>query len=256
LFKLFLLPPLSLLTLTVIGYSLRRSLPRFSHAAVLGAILTLYLMSTPVFSAFFLASLQWHPPLSEDLAGGNDVGATGGNDVGAIVVLAAGRRKDSPEYQGDTVGALTLERLRYAARLHRKTVLPILAAGGLGNEDARPLAEILMDTLLSDFGVPVQWIEDRSKDTAENAKFAAAKLASNEVRSIYLVTHAWHMPRAKLAFERAGLTVVPAPTGFVTLGTGLRIQDWLAKASALQGSAYATHEWLGIGWYWVREKFE
>ena len=248
LFKVFLLPPLSLLVLVAIGYILRRSMPRFGHTVILCTVLALYLLSTPGFATYLLASLQWYPPVSEDSAGEND--------IGAIVVLAAGRRKDSPEYQGDTVGTLTLERIRYAAKLHRRTGLPILTAGGMGKEDIRPLAELMADSLLRDFGVPVQWIEGRSKDTAENAKFAAAIVAQNQVRSIYLVTHAWHMPRAKIEFERARLTVVPAPTGFVYVGTGFRIQDWLATAVALQRSAYATHEWLGLGWYWIRQRFE
>jgi hypothetical protein len=34
------------------------------------------------------------------------------------------------EYGGDTLGRLTLERVRYGARVAKKTGLPVLVAGG------------------------------------------------------------------------------------------------------------------------------
>jgi uncharacterized SAM-binding protein YcdF (DUF218 family) len=64
-----------------------------------------------------------------------------------------------------------------------------------------------------------------------------------------LVTQAFHMPRARLLFEAAGLQVVPAPAHFVSkTGGGFAASDLLPGASALHHSYYALHEWLGIAW--------
>ena len=60
------------------------------------------------------------------------------------------------------------------------------------------------------------------------------------------------MPRAKAAFERHGVSVIPAPTGFVSAAESFVLSDWLPQAGALAGASYATHEWLGILWYWLR----
>ena len=88
----------------------------------------------------------------------------------------------------------------------------------------------------------------RSTNTMENAAYSAQVLQEAGIRKIYLVTHAWHMPRAVLAFEKAGLEVIPAPTAFVSRSDG-QLQDFLPSASALQLTYYAIHEWLGILWY-------
>jgi uncharacterized SAM-binding protein YcdF (DUF218 family) len=56
----------------------------------------------------------------------------------AIVVPGAGTCFNAPEYGGDTVNRFALERLRYAAALHRKSGRPILVSGGrpAGNDVA------------------------------------------------------------------------------------------------------------------------
>jgi len=42
------------------------------------------------------------------------------------------------------------------------------------------------------------------RETWENAAFTARMLRRENVDKILLVTHAWHMPRAKVAFAAAG----------------------------------------------------
>src|SRR3546814_14888599 len=71
-------------------------------------------------------------------------------------------------------------------------------------------------TLERDFGVEVRWTESESTSTWTNARLSAAKLRAAGIRRFYLVTHAWHMPRAMLAFAGTGLEAVPAPTCFVS----------------------------------------
>jgi uncharacterized SAM-binding protein YcdF (DUF218 family) len=59
------------------------------------------------------------------------------------------------------------------------------------------------------------------------------------------------MRRARIAFENAGFTVIPAPTGFATR-IKATIIDFLPDARALQDSSVFFHEVVGIGWYYLR----
>jgi uncharacterized SAM-binding protein YcdF (DUF218 family) len=65
------------------------------------------------------------------------------------------------------------------------------------------------------------------------------------VQRIALVTDAWHMPRAIAAFERAGLTVTPAPTGFI-LPVERDLLEWLPSANGLLASREVLREWLAL----------
>ena len=132
------------------------------------------------------------------------------------MVLSA-EAAQAPEYGSATVGRTTLQRIRFAAHLARQTQLPILTSGGrVGNlmDPGDSLAKAMRDTLVEEFGVDVRWVESRSKTTWENAVLSAQILAAAGIQRIYLVTNAWHLPRAHAAFAAQGLDVVSAPTGF------------------------------------------
>jgi len=106
-------------------------------------------------------------------------------------------------------------------------------------------------TLQNEFSVPVRWVESGSVNTLENARLSHRMLAAENIRTVYLVTHAWHMPRARLAFESAGFEVIPAATGYTTRYR-LTIPDFLPSARALHSSALFFHELIGIVWYRLR----
>ncbi len=236
-----LLIPFNLLILFGVGIVLLPRRPRLGRNLILIAWLTLWTLSTPVISASLLQSLEKTPPLQLDQLP---------TDVDAIIVLGGGTYCNAPEYGQDTVSTDALERLRYAAELHRRTGKPILVTGGkLANTIAE--AAFMKETLEHDFRVPVRWLEDQSHDTMENARFSAVVLTGQGIQRIFLVTHAWHMPRAQAAFEKAGFQVVPAPTKFTThcRWTPLVL---LPNSSALTVSANALHEWIGLLWYQVR----
>jgi uncharacterized SAM-binding protein YcdF (DUF218 family) len=166
----------------------------------------------------------------------------------AIVVLAGGIYRKAPEYGGDTVDGYVLERLRYAAKLYRQTGKPILVTGGSTYGDTIPESQAMKESLESDFHVPVQWIEEQSRTTQENASYSAALLHKQGVRTVYLVTHATHMPRAIQAFTQEGIQVVPTPTMFATLRKR-RTLDFLPNSGSLDTTANIIHEWAGRLWY-------
>jgi len=240
--SIFLLPPLNLLLLSGLGILLLSRRPRLGRALILAAWLLLYGLSTPFIGDTLLQSLEQTPPLRLE--------NTATSNIDAIVVLSGGVYCSAPEYGGDDITGSVLERLRYTARLYRATNKPILVSGGKP-QSTIPESTIMKEVLENDFHIPVQWVEDRSINTLENARFSAALLQQHGIHTIYLVTHSWHMPRAVSAFEKAGLTVVPAPTVFTTQ-CRINWLDFLPSSRALQMSSRATHEWIGQLWYWLQ----
>jgi uncharacterized SAM-binding protein YcdF (DUF218 family) len=161
--------------------------------------------------------------------------------VQAIVVLGGGSYYSAPEYGSDTVDYTTLERLRYGARLARESRLPLLVTGG-APFGGRPEGKSMREVLESDFGVKVRWVEAASRDTAENASLSAPMLKAAGVTRIALLSHGWHLPRAIPLFEKQGLAVTPAPTGFST-GSPSLVKALLP--GGLVRSRQALNEYLG-----------
>jgi len=234
------LPPGGLILLLLLGLiSGRRLLPRLL-AVVL--VVVFYLLSSPFGAGRLAAGLEAYPALTQaDLAQ---------QDAQAILVLGAGRKADAPEYGQDTVNALMLERLRYAAHLHRLTQLPLLVSGGSPMGEGEPEAALARRVLETDFQVPVVALEGRSRTTRENARYSGPLLQDLGIKRVLLVTHAWHMRRALESFEGQPVQIMPAPTGFMYSGaSALEWRNWLPSAFAFTNSCLCLHEYLGALWY-------
>jgi uncharacterized SAM-binding protein YcdF (DUF218 family) len=236
------LPPLNLLILSGIGLLVLKTRPRLGRSLIVISWLLLYALSTPLVVRPLRQLLETAPPLQP---------AEALPDADAIVVLAGGVYIEAPEYGDDTVNGYVLERLRYAARLYRLTGKPILVTGGSTHANTLPESHVMKESLIQDFHVPVQWVEDQSQNTLENARFSAAILQEQGIRRVYLVTHALHMPRARAAFAQAGLDVIPAPTLFATR-PGRPLLTLLPNSSTLALSSIILHEWIGRVWYLFR----
>ncbi len=203
------------------------------------ALVLLYLFATQPVASLLIQSLERYPVFHPE--------QTQPVEPQAIVILGGGLPRISPEMSGFRPSMYTLERLRYGAWLNRKTGLPVLVSGG-GN---RPEAAIMATSLMNDFGVEARWQEDQSTTTWENAVYARETLPE-ELQSILLVTHGWHMPRAVLSFERAGFHVIPAPGMLAdTSSDSFRISRWLPSARHLSDSERAFREYAGYLWYWL-----
>lgn len=237
------LPPFSLLLLILAGLLLMRHHPRSGRLLAFAALIALMLLNLPLIGIRLQRTSEASPPLP--VAPQQTVHALAGAQ--AIVVLGGGSHPAAAEYGGDTVSRSTLERLRYAARLQRISGLPVLVSGG-APFGGRPEAQSMRETLMEDFGVPVRWIEDASRDTEQNAELSAQLLHREGIDRVALVTSAMHMARATAMFRRQNLAVIPAPTGFAADSPAL-IDDLLPKPSAQSDSHEALHEWLGRLWY-------
>ncbi len=233
----FLLPPFNLLIVLLLGGLLLQRHPRLGRGLLGAGILLLYLSSTPWFAEGALHWLEKEiPPLGQQKAD-------------AIVILGGGSYFDAPEFDGQhTVSRETLLRVRYGAWLHRKTGKPILVSGGapLGNPGSE--AAQMQAVLTQEFQVPVRWQEDRSNNTLENARDSARILQAAGIRRIYLVSSAWHLPRAVAIFQRMGLEVVAAPTAFTTRYR-TDLLSFLPNGSSMEKSSLFCHEMIGRLWY-------
>lgn len=240
------LPPVLPLIPVVTGLLLMHSRPRLGKCLAWSGVVLNVLLITPFSVSWLVKQVEYADALEETAARGAQ----------AIVVLGAGRRTHAPEFGGETVNRLALERLRYAAQLARRSSLPLLVSGGAPRGDT-PEALLMQRALEQDYGLQARWVESASRDTRENALFSAEQLEAAGVHRILLVTHAMHMKRARDAFEAAGLEVIPAPTAWLGGGAGETGGDQTLVQWPSQNTAYAAwfamHELLGqLAYRWSR----
>lgn len=239
------MPPLSLLLLTLLGLFMalrnKRS-PALGMTLATFSLTLLWLVSCHG-TAVWLArtALPQFPPLQ--------MAQLKANKVQAIVVLGGGLLPEAPEYGEAQPSAPTAARLRYGIWLARQSGLPVAFTGGMGwaanGAQQATEADVAARVALQDYAVKLRWLETKSRDTSENARLLTPMLQRDGVQRIALVTDAQHMPRAFAAFERAGLAVIAAPTGYL-LPERSELLEWLPSASGLQASQQVVHEWLAL----------
>ena len=231
------LPPTGLVLLILLGLLIGRR----GRGPGLIAVLLLILLGMPVVSDGLLRGLEEGLPTA----------VSPEHPPQAIVVLGAEVIRAEDEKLGVRPGLLTLDRLRAAAVLQRRTGLPILVTGGTTRPDTAAVGKVMAQSLQDDFRVPVRWVEAKSADTWANARLSADILHEAGIDSVYVVTHAWHERRAMLAFRGTGLTVTAAPVSLDSpLGPGH--DDFLPRVAGWQTSYWALHEWIGYAWYALR----
>ena len=238
------LPPTGPLLLAVAGLAVLGRRPRLGRGLAWLGVAALLLLSLPVVSHVLLRMLA---PPALDLRRQAD--------AEAIVILGGGVRRNAAEFGGDTLGRLTLERVRYGALVARATRLPVLVSGG-SVYGGTAEAALMKRALEQEFNVAVRWSEERSRDTQSNAAESAAILLPAGFKRVLLVVHGFDMPRASAEFASAGLQVTPAPTVIAGQDFGFdHAIELLPSMSALQGSYYAVYELLGDAIRRLRQAF-
>ncbi|MDX1811376.1 MAG: YdcF family protein [Gammaproteobacteria bacterium] len=242
--KAFLLPPALLLILFAIAGALQYLRDPKAKPLFIASFVLFYLFSCPLIAHLLMSILEPYPVLSQQ--------AIQKNDRDIIVVLGGGKNR-SRDFGGEyTVTPNALLRLRYAAWLHKQTGLPVIVTGGAVEEDTPPEAEIMSAVLQNDYGVKPVYQETRSRNTAQNAAFSVKLMQQLDKHKAFLVTQAWHMPRAMLVFERQGADVIPAPTAFKTENFDWSWKMLMPDATAFRDTTYALHELIGYLWYQLR----
>lgn len=235
------MPPTGFVVLIVLGLTMRGAWRRIGRWLAWGALIVLILLGMPAVSDSMLLALEANLPTTP----------TTDHPPQAIVILGGEVIRARDEKLGIRPGLLTLDRLRTGAALHRRTGLPILVTGGTTQPNTPAVGLVMEQSLKDDFQAPPRWVEPKSADTWENARFSAAILRAEGITSVYVVTHSWHMRRAVLAFQGTGLTVTASPTSLDD-PLGPEVSDFLPRASGWQTGYFALHEWIGYAWYRLR----
>jgi uncharacterized SAM-binding protein YcdF (DUF218 family) len=245
-----LLPPVPLLLLTLLGawtLSKRRLL---GWALVLSSVSLQWICWTPAGADLATQWLLDPPPALRDPETIKSPPRQPGRTV--IVVLGGGRTA-AAEYPEVSLNLISMERLRYAIWLSQETGLPLAFSGGIGPGFTGPSeGSIARRIAKEEFHHPLQWVEDRSRDTHENADRTVEMLRTTPLARLVLVTHDLHMPRSLRNFKRArdaaGLTfeIVPAPVGITEKGPDPILSDFYPSPSGIARTRYAWREWLGM----------
>lgn len=236
-----LLPPLNLLGLAGIGLWIARR-RRWGAYLCAGSLLLLALLATPWLSSRLLHAMETAAVLQPPFQHGAQ----------AIVVLGGGVYDHAPEFGGPSLTVHALQRLHYAAWLQRQTGLPLLVTGGSPNSHVAE-GEVMAMMLRRDFGLQVRWVESRALDTVQNADYSARLLRPHGIHTVYVISQAWHLPRALPQFERQGLHAIAAPVGF-TRPVLLNPLSLLPSGYGLLNSYLASHEAVGRVAYAIRDQ--
>ena len=211
--------------------------PRLGISISIVATSLLFLAALPVTAARMLQDVEVKPPAKPDFSAAQ-----------AIVVLGGGIHRGNGDTAPDTLGPWTLERLDFATHAYRQLNLKVAVSGGQPSGAHTSEAALMKAALEGDFGVPVSWVESRSRTTWENAVYTQQLLQADGVTTVVLVTNAWHMRRAVWSFERVGLHAIPYPAP-LTYDESDRIEDFLPSMRALEESYHALHEAIGLAYY-------
>ena len=167
-----------------------------------------------------------------------------------IILLGGGLIEGVPDLTGTSAPSPTMMgRIVAAVRLYRRLEIPIIVTGGRADGDAEAS---IAKRFLVELGVPDNLItvEDRARDTAQNARLTAAICRQQGFSKPILLTAAYHLKRARMAFDAAGMHVTLFPAYF--LGSRNIPFTWrhlLPGAGALYTSTNALHEYIGILYY-------
>jgi len=223
------LPPGGLILVGVAGLVLIRRLPRAGRMLCSLSILGLWAFSTPAVVDPLARAMERYPAFDPEQVTAAQRAAQ------AIVILGGGLRERAPEYGGDAPLFATLERLIEGAKVARITHLPVLVSG------APREAAAMHRFLVEDLQTPVQWTENASGDTHDNAVFSARILRAAGISHIILVTSSLHLPRSVGEFERTGLAVAPVPAEMIT-PEAEDFREYLPSADALLRAYVACYE--------------
>jgi uncharacterized SAM-binding protein YcdF (DUF218 family) len=112
-----------------------------------------------------------------------------------------------------------------------------------------PEGEFLREEAIK-LGIPKKDIllTENVENTDQEAK-AIKKLLSLDDPKVILVTSAFHMPRAQLVFEAAGISVIPFPVDFL-IGTGkITLMSFIPSASSFAETSFFVREMIGRTYY-------
>jgi uncharacterized SAM-binding protein YcdF (DUF218 family) len=172
-----------------------------------------------------------------------------------IIVLGGAISPDVSAARNEVALNESAERLTVAAELAlRYPRARIVFSGGSGalifgeGTEAEFAARVF-----ESFGIPRGRVilEDRSRNTLENAILSKDLARPQPGERWLLVTSAYHMPRAIGIFRKAGFDVEPYPVDWRTRGNADALRPFPTVGDGLRRTDTAVREWAGLAAYWL-----
>lgn len=236
-----LLPPLNAVLVILFGYLFTLAYKKTGKAIIFIGFFFLYVQATPFFS-YHISKLIELPPVT----------AKALKNSQAIVVLGGGINSSSYEYPTGAVAKTgTLIRLDYTAYLSKQYPDKLIVCSGGYTGSKYTEASVMRDTLIATFDVknPIM-IEDRSRDTDENAKFVARMLASRHIYHVIVVSQAYHVRRALMLFKKYGVDATGASTDYANSDDAhTKALMFIPNATAMAITSRTLHELFGYFFY-------
>jgi uncharacterized SAM-binding protein YcdF (DUF218 family) len=237
----FALPSNLLITLGLVGIVLMAT--RFDSAGRRLAVAALILLAivglSPLGNAIILPLEDRFPPWD---------GSHGAPD--GIISLGGAFDTVSSSTRNEVGLNEAAERVTVMAELARRyPSARIVFSGGSGRLFVDDLNEAeLAARIFDSFGIAKERItlEDKSRDTDENARFTKTLIQPKAGERWLLVTSAHHMPRAVGAFRAAGFPVEPYPVDYRTRGAIDIARPFASLGDGLRRTDTATREWVGL----------
>jgi len=225
---------------------------RFGRALALAAILILLAAAILPLGRAFIAPLEDRFPMPA-----SDLAAPAG-----IIVLGGAIDDTTSAARGQTIFDEGGERITEAVILAKRfPEARIVYTGGTASfvPGARSTEALRAKELMVQMGIARDriTIEDKSRNTEENAWLTAAIVHPQPSQCWIVVTSAFHMPRAMGVFEKAGFHPIAYPVSFYTLGRwpgDFRLNYWPGRN--LRIFELALHEWIGLAAYRVSGRID
>jgi len=180
--------------------------------------------------------------------------ASSGTPTG-IISLGGALDTVVSEPRGEVALNEAAERMTVIAELARRfPSARIVFSGGSGRIVYDGVTEAsLAIRLFESFGIAKDRItlEDKSRDTGENAHFTEALLHPKSGERWLLVTSAHHMPRSIGVFRAAGFPVEAYPVDYRTRGAIDLLRPFSNVGDGLRRTDTAAREWVGLVVYWL-----
>lgn len=179
--------------------------------------------------------------------------------IDGIVVLGGGMDGEVNSVRGgwelNRSGDRFVEALRLALAHPEAKVLIAGGPAALVQQEPEALAG---KRFFEAFGIAPERIviDDKSRNTEENALYAKQLAGTAEGQTWLLVTSAFHMPRSVGLFRKVGFSTLPWPADYLASGAeGVRIKpDQSTENIAV--SNLALREWAGLAGYYLTGRID
>ncbi len=240
----FALPSNILISLGLIGIVLMAT--RFARAGRRLAVIALILIAiaglSPFGNAIILPLEERFPPWDSSRGAPTGIISLGG----ALDTVVSQPR-------GEVALNEAAERMTVIAELARRFPhARIVFTGGSGRIIYDGVTEAsLAARLFESFGIAKERIvlEDKSRDTDENARFTKELLNPKPGERWLIVTSAHHMPRSVGVFRAAGFPVEAYPVDYRTRGAIDLLRPFSNVGDGLRRTDTAAREWVGLAVY-------